>query len=312
MEIRVSATGDVHDHSLALDGWEQVYRQMTPGRFQSKLVQATSSDFNCFRESTNRRLVQAGVSPKGVASIAVPLYAPLSGTFQSRKVEGYALMTLGPDEEFRFYTPEAMHYVGVSLPVEKLIDLVTITVSERAARLLKQNVLALPCEAAAVLRARLAPLLDALERDPTSFSHPASDKYFQDGLLSVLLGLLDGLTQSQRDITHITYSDIVRRCENIAQGDTLEPVTVLDLCRELRCSRRTLQNSFQRVANVTPVEYLRTMRLNEVHRLLRSTNADEVLIGDAAARWGFTHLGYFAREYRALFGELPSQTLRKS
>ncbi|CAD6514173.1 helix-turn-helix domain-containing protein [Paraburkholderia sabiae] len=312
MDFRVSALADVHDHSLALNGWEQVYRQMTPGRFESKLVQATSAEFYFFRESTNRRVVQAGVSPAGFASIAVPLYAPLLGTFQGRKVDGYALMMLGSGEEFRFYTPEAMHYVGVSLPVETMTELVAVTVSEEAARLLKHNVLPFPAEAAAALQSRLVPFLDAAERDAETFAHPASIKRFQDEVLSVLFGLLEGATNSHRDLTHTTYSDIVRRCERIAQENTLEPVTVLDLCQELRCSRRTLQTSFQRVTNMTPVEYLRSLRLNAVHRLLRSTNAEELLIGDAAARLGFTHLSYFAREYRDLFGELPSQTLRKS
>ena len=115
------------------------------------------------------------------------------------------------------------------------------------------------------------------------------------------------------DLTHRTYSDIVRLSERIVrsrEGD--EPVTVLDLCRALRCSRRTLQTSFQRVANVTPVAYLRAYRLNAVRELLRSTSPEALSIGDAASRWGFIHLGYFAQEYRALFNEMPSHTRRLS
>jgi hypothetical protein len=38
--------------------------------------------------------------------------------------------------------------------------------------------------------------------------------------------------------------------------------------------------------------------------------AEEMSIGDAAARWGFFHLGNFANDYRRLFSELPSQTPR--
>ena len=86
MDFRISTLADVHDHSLAVSGWEQVYRQMTPGRFQSTLVQASSNDFHFFRETTNRRVAQHGVSPAGLASIAVPLYAPLVGTFQGPPV----------------------------------------------------------------------------------------------------------------------------------------------------------------------------------------------------------------------------------
>jgi len=311
MEFRISALADVHDHSSAVSGWEQVYRQITPGRFQSRLVQAFSSDFHFFRETTNRRVAQQGIAPTGQSSLAVPLYAPLVGTFQGQRVDGYALLLLGSAEEFRFHTPESMHFAGISLPTGTMEELVSAVVSESCARQMKQNVLRLSNEQGEMLRERLAPFLDAAERNADAFTHPAAAKGFRDELISVLLGLLESATgDAHRDLTHTTYSDIVRRCERILQENTEQPITVLDLCRALRCSRRTLQTSFQRVANVTPVGYLRSIRLNAVHRLLRSTSVNELLVGDAAARWGFTHLGYFAREYRDLFGELPSQTLR--
>lgn len=311
MDFTVSSLADVHDHSLAVAGWEQIYRQMTPGRFESRLVQAKSPEFQFFRESTNQRIVQAGVSPAGCASIAVPLNPSFAGTFQGHKVDGHALMLLSPGEEFRFHTPEAMQYVGVSMPVEPLRELVAVIVGDEAVRQWKRNVLPISNDVAQVLQRRLIPFLDAAEAMPNALWNPALIKRFQDELLNVLLGLLESAAGvAAKDLTHATYSDIVGRCKRIASEHTLEPVTVLDLCRMLRCSRRTLQTSFQRVANVTPVEYLRATRLNAVHRLLRSTSADELLIGDAAARYGFTHLSYFAREYRDLFGELPSQTRR--
>ncbi|MFM0639867.1 helix-turn-helix domain-containing protein [Paraburkholderia metrosideri] len=313
MDFRISTLADVHDHSLAVSGWEQVYRQMTPGRFQSTLVQASSTDFHFFRETTNRRVAQHGVSPASLASIAVPLYAPLVGTFQGRRVDGYALLLLGAGEEFRFYTPESMHYAGISVSAEMMDELLNVTVGEHAGHQIKGGVLALSAEHGVMLRERLAPFLDSAERNTAAFAHPAATKVFRDEMISVLLGLIESASQTPlRDLTHTTYSDIVRRCERILQDNAEQPITVLDLCRALRCSRRTLQTSFQRVANVTPVEYLRSIRLNAVHRLLRMTSAEELLIGDAACRWGFTHLGYFAREYRDLFGELPSQTPRLS
>lgn len=33
---------------------------------------------------------------------------------------------------------------------------------------------------------------------------------------------------------------------------------------------------------------------------------------DVALEYGFAHLSYFARDYHALFGEYPSETLRGS
>jgi transcriptional regulator GlxA family with amidase domain len=85
---------------------------------------------------------------------------------------------------------------------------------------------------------------------------------------------------------------------------------VLDLCEKLRVSRRTIQNSFQSVTQMNPVSYLRAVRLAQVRRLLTTTSPNEIPVREAAMRWGFSNLGHFASDYKSLFGELPSQTLR--
>jgi transcriptional regulator GlxA family with amidase domain len=86
--------------------------------------------------------------------------------------------------------------------------------------------------------------------------------------------------------------------------------SVDELCQRLHVSRRTVQNSFRSVAETTPLNYLRSVRLNGVRRTLMSTPASHLSIGDAAAQWGFYHLSHFAAEYQELFAELPSHTAR--
>ena len=311
MEFRIRATSDVHDHSFAVNGWDQVYNQLTPGRFESVVVQAQAPDFLFFRESTNRRVAQVGIAPSGFSSMALPLQRPVSGTFQGCRLDGYALWLLGSREEFRFYTPETMHYLGVSILASDLHELAAAVLDERAVRLLERSVVPVPTGEGERVGAELSRFLDAFQQQPAAFENPAAGKRFRDEILSMLLELFNPHHADKRDVTHATYAEIVQRSERILQDRAEEPQTVLDLCVALRCSRRTLQTSFQRVANVTPIEYLRSVRLNGVRRLLRSTSQDELMVGDAAAQWGFTHPSYFAREYRDLFGELPSQTPRK-
>jgi AraC family ethanolamine operon transcriptional activator len=86
-----------------------------------------------------------------------------------------------------------------------------------------------------------------------------------------------------------------------------EPINVPDLCEAIHVSRRTLQYSFQDVLQMSPVTYLRALRLNGVRRDLRRGGDEPV--ADRAARWGFWHLSRFAADYRHMFGELPSETL---
>jgi transcriptional regulator GlxA family with amidase domain len=56
--------------------------------------------------------------------------------------------------------------------------------------------------------------------------------------------------------------------------------------------------------------YLRRLRLHHVHAELAAHSPDSVTVTMVAGRWGFVHLGRFASQYRQLFGETPSETLR--
>jgi len=99
---------------------------------------------------------------------------------------------------------------------------------------------------------------------------------------------------------------IVTRARDYMRSHADEAITVPDLCVATGASRRALQYAFEDVVHLSPVTYLRVMRLNHVRSELQSRRHDTV--GDIAARWGFWHPSRFAAEYRQLFGELPSVT----
>lgn len=89
-------------------------------------------------------------------------------------------------------------------------------------------------------------------------------------------------------------------------------MSVDDLCTRLHLTPRTLHNHFRGTVGISPADFLRSVRLNACRRRLRGTLAEQLHVQDVAAQWGFFHLGRFSQAYKALFGELPSQTLRAS
>lgn len=89
-----------------------------------------------------------------------------------------------------------------------------------------------------------------------------------------------------------------------------QAVTVSDLCNRVNVSRRMLNYCFLDVLETNPIQYLRALRLNGVRRELRDESTPVQSIRDVACRWGFWHFSRFAEEYRTLFGELPSETVR--
>jgi AraC family ethanolamine operon transcriptional activator len=86
------------------------------------------------------------------------------------------------------------------------------------------------------------------------------------------------------------------------------PLSVLDLCRELGVSERALHYAFREVRGLSPMAYFRASRLNAVRQELKTAPAGTASVHEIAQRWGFWHSGEFASAYRRQFGELPSQT----
>lgn len=88
--------------------------------------------------------------------------------------------------------------------------------------------------------------------------------------------------------------------------------SISDICYHVQVNERSLQYSFKKILNLTPISYLRYLRLNRVRaQLMRPSNAT-VSVTDIATHWHFLHLGRFSRDYQLLFCELPSTTLRRA
>lgn len=88
-------------------------------------------------------------------------------------------------------------------------------------------------------------------------------------------------------------------------------ITVPELCERLHVSRRTLQYCFEDVLGISPMQYLRIIRLNGVRRHLREDWSGSRTVRDVATDWGFWHISQFSSDYRKLFGQCPSESLRQ-
>lgn len=104
----------------------------------------------------------------------------------------------------------------------------------------------------------------------------------------------------------------VRKAEEYIHAHCHEPITVQDLARHANISTRSLHNGFQHYRGISPMAYVRLVRLQRVRdELLQARNTGQpTSITRIALNWGFGHLGHFTQAYRKQFNELPSETLR--
>ena len=127
-------------------------------------------------------------------------------------------------------------------------------------------------------------------------------RHFEDNLLDTCLqALLNAGDCRERHYDQRIHRYIVSRVRDLT-------LSIGEICIELRISRRTLNHAFSRVLGITPVEYMRNLRLHRVRSELQSSPY-ETTIANIAAKWGFWHMSLFSRYYRELFGESPSETL---
>jgi len=115
-----------------------------------------------------------------------------------------------------------------------------------------------------------------------------------------------GAVRDARDATQ----SVVRLAQRVIEERGGDDLTMSDIARECHVTPRALQYAFRRHLDCTPHAYLRQVRLDLVHQVLRDGSVSNV--GDAAARFGFFNPGRFAAEYRQVFGENPGQTLARS
>jgi AraC-like DNA-binding protein len=89
------------------------------------------------------------------------------------------------------------------------------------------------------------------------------------------------------------------------------PLSLGDLCRIAGVNARTLQFSFHRSMGCGPIQFLRATRMERARNDLLARH-ETTTVSEIAARWGFLHFGRFAQEYAERYGEMPSETLRRS
>ena len=102
---------------------------------------------------------------------------------------------------------------------------------------------------------------------------------------------------------------VVRKAQEYMAAHADQPLSLADVCREAGCSARALQVAFRQHAGSGPMEFLRELRLDRVRtELLAASGSAGGGVRQVAQKYGFLHLGHFAAQYWARFGERPSET----
>jgi AraC-like DNA-binding protein len=102
---------------------------------------------------------------------------------------------------------------------------------------------------------------------------------------------------------------IVADAEDYLAAAMGRPIYTQEIAAALGVGQRLLTAAFSAVYGMSVHRYLLLRRLHLVRRLLMSPAGASTRIKTVALDHGFWHLGQFTRDYRAMFGETPTETL---
>ncbi|KGJ89631.1 helix-turn-helix domain-containing protein [Colwellia psychrerythraea] len=312
-QVRGMSTSDIDELAQFQVNKNRRYTQLYAGKLQGDYLEINLGKLQVFREKLNvGALIEA--TP---ASNFVPFAALLSNKddskFCGKHIEQNAILqATGGDWDVNFknnlnviaavfdremFACDIQLLTGQEIPSDWLVSKACLT-----------EPLALTQYATGVNN-----IINLIQAKPEVVKTENSLRMINDTILKLAFNVLQETTPCNE--RRVNQS---KRCEGVRQvmdylhsyGDSVP--TIPELCKIAKLSERNLQYGFKEYLGVTPIRYLRLLRLNGVRRDLLINQCDSNKVVDVALNWGFIELGRFASEYRQLFQELPSTTLRKA
>ena len=273
MSIRVDVFDDFHVHGASAPEWNQRYLQLSPGTMHSTLTEATAGGVHVFRKWMSERVVQQGHLPAGQICFALLIGGATGASrMQGHELREDLLFLLRGGEEFTIQRANGMELLALTCQAEDFLRLLDERPwPQQASALLSRQAVRIPAGAMQRMRQQL---LGMLGRPLPRHSAPRAfgrDLAVLTGLFESLRAVLEHASGVRETLLSASAGFIVAECHRIVTASDDTPPDIEALCLRLRTSRRSLQNSFRQVADTTPVQYLRGLRLNLVRMRLMST-----------------------------------------
>lgn len=295
---------DIDEQAASLQGWNQRYEQLSAGRFSGEVRDLELDGMRLFIEDLNQSVHQTGYVDDDLLAFGVPILLAGEFRFSGQKGTGQDLHVFSGSSGFEFHSPKRHIMLCIEVRRTLLEDWygeeshAPVFANTHHAQLMQ-------VDGPAIRRLR-AFALHLFHQQPPAASAEPFDRLerTRDELLSRLVATLSN-PDGRVPLSPTSAIHLERRARKMVLTRLDEPPTVAELCTSLGVSRRTLQNCFQATWGMAPLVWLNTMRLNAVRRRLKTANS----VTEAATEFGFWHFGHFSRDYKCLFGELPSATL---
>jgi AraC-like DNA-binding protein len=147
---------------------------------------------------------------------------------------------------------------------------------------------------------------------PEIIGNPGAAHGIEQILMQALVACLDIDNAQEATSTQSNHQRIMQRFHAIVRANATQPLYVLEMASAAGASLRSLTVCCQEHLGMGPKKYLMLRRMHLAREALYASNPNDLTVTDVATRFGFWQFGRFAGQYKSMFGESPSTTLRRS
>ena len=291
-------------------GWQIDFTQLGPAQLEFAVSLVQSSVIGACHFQFSSGFDQRMYAQPGYYSFGLPDPDAAAATVQGKAASPGAIIVLPHDDEAYGASHAGFQGYGIHIRAAYL-ESIAETVFKMPLRLLvpAASVYALTEVEYGHLRWELAKWWQMAATDD-----PASASLLVHRQEALAIAVLNGLSHSVKtDETPYLKSDrAIRVVLDYVNSTPSDEITAVGLCTLADCSQRWLEQSFKTRFGVTPKAYVKCLRLARLRQdLFRATNPENKTIIELASAYGFWHMGQLAADYRKVYGELPSDTMKR-
>jgi AraC-like DNA-binding protein len=200
---------------------------------------------------------------------------------------------------------------AISLPVEMMGGALA-TLAARDLSLPRDAVTVVPPPEAMVRLQRLHASCGVLaEKAPDLLINPEAARGIEQALIGAMIECFDKLDDRDERLAPRLHASVMRRFHAVVEVNDNRALYTTEISAAIGVSGRTLRNCCREHLGMGASRYLMLRRMHLARRALDQSTPDTATVTEAATRFGFWELGRFSVGYKSLFGEMPSQTLRR-
>ena len=299
--------------SSSLKGYDTDVKQIDNGCFSAFVQNIQSGPVAINRFTTTRRFEANGKPPPGVRTFGIPTTNCQPFVWRGKKTSGNTIQIYGPGTELALITHPQFEAIDISITEEDFNSLNQLWDFPDLDKMIGSREM-IECDPAIMQRLRdtLQVICSSIDNSTTHSSQYSKLQSLIEHQVPYLLAqaLMASETYSIKE-TAAKRNHALRTAIEYIKSASDGTISIHKFCHDTGINERTLQRAFLEQYNVTPKSYIQMQRLNKAYKVLLYSDPDTTRITDVATSHGYWHMSQFAGDYRRLFGELPSDTLKQ-